>query len=114
MEAIQILDFNIFWLVFNGLMALGGVISTELLIYAIDEEKYKIATRKGDVLFAIWTAPLLATFGMPYLWFYSEGSSLFGFTFSLGWYNPLTNILLGLLIDIIIKGVRKYATKKNQ
>lgn len=112
----NILDFAWDYLFLNSVLAACGVIALELSIWAYKESEYNIQDRKGDIVFGLFLAPLLAFFAMPYVWDFLDGSTIPAttITFSLEWYNPATNIALGAGIDIIFSGYRKYLKKKKE
>lgn len=107
-----ILDFSWVFLIFMGFVSLLGVISNELFIYAANEKKWNWGTRKGDIMFSVFTAPVVSIFGMPYVWLWADQKELFGITFSLGWYNAGTSLAVGILIIQLFSFFKKQATKK--
>ena len=109
-----ILDFDWTYLFFNSLSAFVGVISLELLFYSFNEQAYKLSTRKGDILFASWTAPFLALVGLPYFFLWADGQTILGTEITLQWYNPLICWIFGFSIDILAKALRRYLNKKTK
>lgn len=107
-----ILDFSWNYIYFMGAISILGVISNELFVFSVSEKRWKWATRKGDIMFSVFTAPVGTMFGAPYLWLWLDGKTYFGVEFSLGWYNAGTALLTGVLIIQIFSFIKKKASKK--
>lgn len=102
-EFMNFFDFDLTYMVINGLFSMLGFLGMQAWEYKKDERSYTWEEKKGDFLFGVFFIPLFFTFGAPYVWDYLDKDT---------WYNPLTSMTGGFLFDYLIVWAIKKAKKK--
>lgn len=106
-ESLDIFDFNPWISALIFIFTIVGVIGREIHIWSVDESAYKWEERKGDIVFSLFFAPMVNTFGMPYFWMLVEGMTVpgLGYTFTLNWHNIGFAMFFGYFFRVIARWV---------